>query len=84
MQEIEKITCIKLYKKLKDKVRGKIFTSIRNDILTVYINEGRDIRYTYTINNISKGILIDGLTAGDIAHKVLKDYKNFIMNKYLY
>lgn len=80
MEKYDFIKCMNLHKKLKDKIKGNIFISINeNNIMIININGPHRLRYRSVINDIPKDISIDKL-----ADKIECDYKNFIMETYLY
>lgn len=80
MQDYEFIFSTALYNKLKDKIKGKIWTKCYNDELHVKI-ETRECgdEYEYVVCDFSNKIL-NGLNTDYITYLVLKDYSDFINN----
>ena len=75
------LKCIKLRKKLQEKVKGRVFVNIYNDILTVYIiNKGINRKYTYKthINNVPRTYV------GEMVHAIEYNYRKFINDKFLF
>lgn len=95
MADYEKIFSTELHKKLKEKVKGKVFVEIKHDKLYVEItkinecsnsNHVRYIRYTdptykYVINNMADHIS-NGLSTSYLTYLILKEYRKFVSNQY--
>jgi hypothetical protein len=74
-----------LHTKLKEKITGKIFViaTKEEDALFVKIESYGDITYKYYLDNFSDRIL-NGLSSDYVAYEVVKDFKGFILSKYLH
>ena len=74
-----------LHTKLKEKITGKIFVIVtkEEDALFVRIESYGDITYKYYLDNFSDRIL-NGLSSDYVAYEVVKDFKGFILSKYLH
>ena len=73
----EYLTCVNLHKALKDRIKGKIFTTINEGTLTVNINAVKGFYYTTNINNLAKHVNVEYM-ANDIMH----GYRKFILEKF--
>lgn len=69
--------CMDLHKKLKEKIKGGIFITMQDGILTVNINAGRGIRYRRNITEITRNIDVDKL-----ADQLVLDYRHFLENSF--
>lgn len=73
-----------LHTKLKEKITGKIFVRVtKEDALFVRIESYGDITYKCYLENFSDRIL-NGLSSDYVAYEVVKDFKDFILSKYLH
>lgn len=84
MSKIEYIACMDLRNKLKDRVNGNIFISIKeNDTLLISIRSYRGLRFIFTYPNISYEIIGKYFMNPDkIINKFLNDYKNYLEKIY--
>lgn len=93
MEDYEYLFSTELHKKLKEKVKGKVFVKIKHDKLYVEItkinecnNHVRYIRstdptYEYVMNNMADHIL-NGLSTSYLTYSILKEYRKFVNNQY--
>ena len=69
--------CKKLHKILKERIKGGIFISMDDGVLTVNINAGRGIRYRRNITEVPRDIDVEHL-----AEQITLDYKMFLNNRF--
>lgn len=79
MLKEEYITCMNLHKELKAKIRGRVFITIKDNTLAVYINDKKGIKFKREVKIASLTIDIKYM-----ANKIVNDYKGFIINKFFY
>lgn len=79
LMEYELDFCVALHEKLKEKIRGKIFTTIDNDVLRVEVYM-RNQNWAIAWGDISEKIL-SGLSTDVVSRVVVKQYKNYIMRQ---
>ena len=72
-------TCMNLHKELKAKIRGRVFIKIEDDILVVYINDKKGIKFKREVK-----IATLSLDIKYMANKIVNDYKGFIINKFFF
>ena len=79
--DYEKLFSTELYKKLKEKVKGRVFVKIKHDKLYVEITKSTDPTYEYVMNNMADHIL-NGLSTSYLVYSILKDYRKFVNKQY--
>lgn len=79
--DYEKLFSTELYKKLKEKVKGRVFVKIKHDKLYVEITKSTDPTYEYVMNNMADHIL-NGLSTSYLSYSILKDYRKFVNKQY--
>lgn len=73
-----------LHGKLKEKIDGKIFVRVtREDALFVRIESYGGLTYKYYLENFSDRIL-NGLSTDYVTYEIVKDFKAFILSRYLH
>ena len=72
--------CVALHKKLKEKVKGKIFTTVKEDKLLVDITMGK-VEFQMGFDNFAQR-LSEGFTTDNVVVEVTKAYKAYIHNLY--
>lgn len=77
MKEQDFLKCMSLRKRIKDKIKGRIFISLYRGTLSININSGKGIYYIKNVNNISYRIDYD-----EMAEEIINDYKRFILDKF--
>ena len=78
----EYLTCLEVHKRLKEKINGNIFITIKNNAMIVYINPGRGVRYKYVYECVSLEMIGRDLNYDKIARIIFENYKQFIHKKY--
>lgn len=93
MADYEKIFSTELHKKLKEKVKGKVFVEIKHNKLYVEITKinecsnhvryisSTDPTYKYVMDNVAE-LILNGLSASYLAYSMLKEYRKFVNNQY--
>ncbi len=76
LMEHEFVFCTALHEKMKEKVRGKVYTTVKDDILTVEIHMGYT-DFVKTFDNFSNMLHI-GVTTSDIVRAVTIEYRRFL------
>lgn len=79
MSEIEYLYATNLHKRLKTRIRGKVFTKIENDELRIRI-DAFDYWFEMVISDISKRIIY-GTGTDQIANEVCEKYRKYITNR---
>ena len=79
LMEYEYDFCVALHEKLKEKIRGKIFTIIENDILRVEVYI-RNENWAIAWGDISEKILT-GLSTETVSRVVARQYRNYIVKQ---
>lgn len=78
----EYLACLEVHKRLKEKINGNIFITIKNNTMIVYINPGRGVHYKYAYECISLEMIGRELNYDKITKIIFENYKQFIHNKY--
>lgn len=82
MQDYEYLFSTELHKRLKEKVKGKVWVKIYHDELHVnIIPDGNGELYEFVMTDMSSRIL-NGLSTSYIVYDILKDYRNYVNNQY--
>lgn len=82
MADYEYIFSTLLYKKLKEKIVGRIYVAVRNDILITEIDTIGGIKIDISINDFANK-LVNGYSTDYAAYEIAKEYKKKILSKYL-
>ena len=72
--------CLALHKKMKEKVKGKIFTTVKEDKLLVEITMGK-VEFQMGSDNFAQR-LSEGFTTDTVVVDVTKAYRSYINNLY--
>ena len=72
--------CLALHKKLKEKVKGKIFTTVKEDKLIVEVTMGK-VEFQMGFDNFAQR-LSEGYTTDLVVVDVTKAYRAYINNMY--
>ena len=80
MQDYEYLISKEVHKKLKSKVKGKVWVKVYNDELHVKIIND-DFKFEGVYYELADNIL-HGLSAELIAHLALKEYKEDVIKRY--
>lgn len=78
LMEHEYVFCLALHEKLKERVRGKVYTTIKDDALIVEIHMGRT-NFIKTFDNFTDKLHF-GLATDDIVSAIVPAYKKFLVN----
>lgn len=78
----EYLICIEVYKKLSDKVTGKVITTIQNNDMIVTIINRKGVRYCYTYKCISMEMIGGRANYDKITNIIFNNYKQFIQKVY--
>ena len=82
MADYEYIFSTLLHKKLKEKIVGHIYVTVRNDILITEIDTIGGIKIDISINDFANK-LVNGYSTDYAAYEIAKEYKKKILSKYL-
>lgn len=84
MSKFEYIACMNLREKIRDRINGNIFISIKeNDTLLISVRSFRGLRFIFTYPNISYEIFGQSFINSDkIINKFLNDYKDYLQRIY--
>lgn len=80
---MERIFTNALKKQLKQRIKGDLSVHIVDDTLIVDIQSVGYYTWQYTINNLAVQIST-GLSSRIVADDIVKQYKKYILSKYLY
>ena len=72
--------CLALHKKLKEKVKGKIFTTVKEDKLIVEVTMGK-VEFQMGFDKFAYKIS-EGYTTDDVVLDVTKAYRSFLNDLY--
>lgn len=81
MQDYEYLISKEVHKKLKSKVKGKVWVKVYNDELHIKITNIDNLKFETTLDDLADKIL-HGLSAELIAHLALKEYKEGVIKRY--
>ena len=81
MQDYEYLISKEVHKKLKSKVKGKVWVKVYNDELHIKITNIDNFKYETAVDDLADKIL-HGLIAELIAHLALKEYKEGVIKRY--
>lgn len=82
MVDYEKIFALELKRKLVEKIKGKIWVSVKNNELHIDIKKGDDISYEAYLDDFANKVL-HGLSTDYVAYDVIKRYRKFILDIYM-
>lgn len=71
--------CIALHKKLKEKIKGKIFTRVFDDKLVIRIDMD-DLWFETSYEDFARRVIF-GLTTDYIVYEVLEKYRRFLLHR---
>lgn len=82
MQDYEYLFSTELHKRLKEKVKGKVWVKIYHDELHINIipDENGEL-YEFVMTDMASRIL-NGLSTSYIVYDILKDYRNYVNKQY--
>lgn len=80
LKDYEYEFCVALHKKLKEKVKGKIYTTVKDDQLLVTITMGK-VEFQVGFDNFAQRVS-EGYTTDAVVVDVTKAYKNYINDLY--
>ena len=80
LKDYEYEFCVALHKKLKEKVKGKIFTTVKEDKLIVEITMGK-VEFQMGFDNFAQR-LSEGCSTDAVVIDVTKAYKTYINDLY--
>lgn len=72
--------CLALHKKLKEKIKGKIHTTVKEDKLIVSVTMGK-VEFQMEFDNFAYK-LSQGYTTDDVVRSVISAYRNYIDELY--
>ena len=72
--------CLALHKKLKEKIKGKIHTTVKEDKLIVSVTMGK-VEFQIGFDEFSQR-LNHGCTTDDVVRSVVSAYRNYINELY--
>lgn len=75
----EYLVCMNLHKKLKEKIKGSIFIKIENNVLSIYIDTKKKVKFKKDIYDVSSKRDIE-----KIAEMIEGEYRRFINNKFFH
>lgn len=67
---------LELHKKLKERIKGRIYIGIENNTATVNINGFKGITYRFVINDNECS------NPEELANKIENRYRKFLLNKF--
>lgn len=79
MSDLEYLYTTNLHKRLKARIRGKVFTKIENDELKIRI-DSFDYWFEMVISDISKRIIY-GIGTDEICEEVCAKFKKYLLNR---
>lgn len=77
--ELDYIFSVELHKKLKEKIRGRVFCKVENDVLHIRIDMD-DLWFETEYDDLAKRVCF-GLTTDYIAYEVCQKYEKFLINR---
>ena len=80
LKDYEYAFCTALHKKLKEKIKGKIHTTVKNDQLLVKVTMGK-VEFQIGFDNFKRR-LSEGFTTDIVMVDVIETYKTYINNLY--
>lgn len=83
LKDYEYQFCVRLHELLKEQVKGKVYTTIKDDVLHVEIHY-KDLKFEIAFEYFSDRYFNYNLTPEDMACGVIYEYKYFIIDRYFY
>ena len=81
LRELDQIFAYNLQQKLKDQIYGKVYVKVIDEEIYISVACYSDIRFEATISNFFEKIL-NGYTTDYACYEVMRQYRNFVMEKY--
>ena len=81
MMDYEYMFAMTLQQKMRERVIGKIFCAVRDDILYVKIESRGNLTFEIEFDNFSERFL-NGFSTDYAMYEVLRKYERFIRNRY--
>ena len=73
-----------LYDKLKEKIKGRVFCKVIDDILVVDIHTREGIDFGYTVMNFAEKMMTKQITQEAIVEEICAKFKRKIVNTFFY
>lgn len=73
-----------LHEGLKERIKGRIFCKVINDILVIDIDTKEGINYGSTIGNFAEKLQRGELTQEKLVDEVVKEYKKKVLSTFFY
>lgn len=72
--------CLNLHKKMKEQVKGRVHTTVKDDVLLVTIQMGK-VEFVSEFNDFANRV-VEGLTTDMVVIDTMNGYKKYINNLY--
>ena len=83
LKDYEYGLCKQLHKRLKELVKGKVYTTVDNDVLYIEISY-KDLKFSMAFEDLSVRFHQYDWTTADFVFAVINEYKKFINDRYFY
>ena len=70
---------LELHKKLKEKIKGKIFSKVENDALSIRIDID-DLWFKMRYTDFSERVMLGSLSTDMVVNEVCDKYRKFLIN----
>lgn len=81
LKDYEYDFCLTLHAKLKERIKGKIHTTVKDDVLHVAIYMG-SLSYAIAFDDFS-GKFVEGVSADNYVEIIVKKYRKFVIENSL-
>ena len=73
-----------LHERLKEKIKGKIFCKVINDILVVNIHTKEGLDYGFTLDNFARELQVGGLAAESVMDMIVNEYRREVLKRFFF
>lgn len=73
-----------LYEKLKEKIKGRVFCKVIDNVLIVDIHTRENIDFGYTVIDFAEKMRTGQITQGSIVEEICVKFKKKVVNTFFY
>lgn len=73
-----------LHEKLKEKIKGKIFCKVIEDVLVISIDTKEDVSYNTIVKDFADKLRANEISADSVADDVVKKFRRIVLDTFFY